>query len=391
VWLAAKRKKRRRTTLNGYESHVRTHLKPHLAHYRLDRLNVGAVQAMFDAIDLRNELVLTENAARRAQEARCRWDKPGRPPTSERARLEAERAKLAEMPPYRRTVSAATKQRIRSTLRAALNAAISAQLITFNAASHVELEGGRRPKPRLWTAEWVRRLRQTGQTPSAVMVWTPEQFGTFLDAAEDDRLYAFFHLVGFRGLRRGETVGQDWADVDLDEALLTPAKEIVTDGWTPYESDPKTDDSASTISLDSLTVAVLKEHRHRQAEERKTAEAAWENTGKVFTTETGGWLHPAAVSDAFRRICSRTDLPPIKLRDLKHVSATLQHAAGGDLHTIKETLRHSTITLTSDTYTSLLPEVDREVAEKAALLVPRARPKRADSRDAHASLTQATS
>ncbi len=58
---------------------------------------------------------------------------------------------------------------------------------------------------------------------------------------------------------------------------------------------------------------------------------------------------------------------------LRHVAATLTHGAGGDLHTIKETLRHSTITLTSDTYTSLLPEVDRATAEAVTALVPRAR------------------
>ncbi|WSD11720.1 hypothetical protein OH738_21255 [Streptomyces hirsutus] len=46
---------------------------------------------------------------------------------------------------------------------------------------------------------------------------------------------------------------------------------------------------------------------------------------------------------------------------------------------MKETLRHSTITLTSDTYTSLLPELDREIAEKAAKLIPRSRPAAADS------------
>jgi hypothetical protein len=32
------------------------------------------------------------------------------------------------------------------------------------------------------------------------MVWTPEKFGAFLDAAEGGRLYAFFHLSGTRGL-----------------------------------------------------------------------------------------------------------------------------------------------------------------------------------------------
>jgi hypothetical protein len=46
---------------------------------------------------------------------------------------------------------------------------------------------------------------------------------------------------------------------------------------------------------------------------------------------------------------------------------------------VKETLRHSTITLTSDTYKSLLPELDREIAEKAAKLIPRSRPAATDS------------
>ena len=93
---------------------------------------------------------------------------------------------------------------------------------------------------------------------------------------------------------------------------------------------------------------------------------------------------PGTVSETFRRILATTDLPPITLRDLRHVAATLTHAGGGDIHTVKETLRHSTITLTSDTYTSLLPELDREIAEKAAKLGP-ARPRRAPSRRHHRS------
>lgn len=36
-------------------------------------------------------------------------------------------------------------------------------------------------------------------------------------------------------------------------------------------------------------------------------------------------------------------------------------------------LGHSSITITSDTYTSLLPEADLAIAEAAARLVPRAR------------------
>ncbi|QIB44918.1 tyrosine-type recombinase/integrase [Streptomyces aureoverticillatus] len=391
-WFTAK--KRRKTTLNGYASHIRVHLKPRIGHVRLDRLNVGHLVEMFDAIADANEIIAAENQARREQIARCKPSTPGRPVAAERERLAPERAKLAEMKPFRKLNGPSTWQAIRRTLRAALNSAIAQQLITFNPAAHVELESGKRPKPLLWTDERVRRWRETGVIPGSVMVWTPQQFGVFLDAAEEDRLYAAFHLMGSRGLRRGEAVGQDWHEIDLGAGLITPAKEIVVDGWDPYESEPKTDGSANTIALDSANVTALRDHKVRQDKERAEWGTAWQDTGKVFTQEDGSWLHPETVSETFRRILATTDLPPITLRDLRHVAATLTHGGGGDIHAVKETLRHSTITLTSDTYTSLLPEVDREIAEKAASLIPRAR-NAAESADespddatsAHASLT----
>ena len=61
---------------------------------------------------------------------------------AERRRLAEERAKLAEMKPYRKTNGPATRQAIRRTLWTALNAAIARGLITFNPAAHVELESG---------------------------------------------------------------------------------------------------------------------------------------------------------------------------------------------------------------------------------------------------------
>lgn len=371
TWVEAK--KTRLTTTKNYRSHIRVHLKPGLGHYRVDRVNVGHVQEFFDSIDDKNEVVLAENQARREQEARAKWGKASRPPEAESARLAVERAKLDAMPPYRLVTGPATKQRIRATLRTALNAAIKRQLITFNPASHVELESGKRPKAVLWSDQHVAHWREAGEKPSAVMVWTPTQIGAFLDVAESDRLYAFFHLIAFRGLRRGEGVGQDWVNIDLDNQSITIAKEIVVDGWTPIETIPKTDGSAATIGLDTVNVQVLRDHRARQLAEKEKAGAKWVETGKAFTTETGEWLHPEKVSDTFRRICRDAELPPINLRDLRHCAATLIHAGGGDLMAIKETLRHSSIKLAGDTYTSLLHEVDLAIAEKAAALVPRAR------------------
>ncbi|MFG2406862.1 tyrosine recombinase XerC [Streptomyces brevispora] len=379
-------KKTKRTTTSGYRSHIRIHLVPGLGHYRLDRLNVGHVQAFFDAIDERNETIAAENAARREQEARSRWGKRSRPPAADSTRLAVEREKLAAMPPYRLITGPATKQRIRATLRTALNAAIRRQHITFNPAQWVELASGKRPKAVLWTDRHVEHWRKTGERPSGVMVWTPTQIGAFLDEAEASRLYAFFHLIAFRGLRRGEGVGHDAVNTDLEGGAITIARELVVDNWEVFEDEPKTDGSAATIALDSLNVAVLGEHRRRKVLEREAwnrqaaADRAagkdtpdWVETGKEFVDVDGSWLHPEKVSEEFRRIYRRAGLPPISLRDARHCAATLIHGGGGDMHAVKETLRHSTIQLASDTYTSLLKEVDQEIAERAAALVPRAR------------------
>ncbi|WP_086809863.1 site-specific integrase [Streptomyces reticuliscabiei] len=390
-WLAGRRG--RRTGISRDESNIRVHLKPRIGHLRLDRLRVSHLGEMFDAIADDNETIVTENADRREQMARCKWGKVGVPPATERPRLAAEKAKLAEMPPFRHVVGPATRQRIRSTLRAALNDAIAQQRfgITFNPASHVEMDSGRRPKGLLWIDEHVRRWQETGEKPSAVMVWTPEQMGSFLQHAVDDRLYALFHLVTFRGLRRGEACGQRWTDVDLDKGLLTVARQIVQDGWTVYEDVPKTNSGARTIALDSGTVQVLREHRARQQVERGRLGAAWVDTGRIFTREDGSWLRPSHVTDRFAELYGQAELPPVRLHDLRHGAATLIHAGGGDLHAIKETLGHAGIAITSDTYAHMLPQVDRAIAEAAANVVPmprRGQPAKINGTAAHAALTQ---
>jgi integrase len=151
---------------------------------------------------------------------------------------------------------------------------------------------------------------------------------------------------------------------------------------------PKTDAGARTISLDSVTVEVLREHRERQLAEKDNAKDAWVSTGRVFTQEDGTWLRPSHVTDRFTEVYREIDLPPVRLHDLRHGAATLMHAGGGDLHYIKSTLGHSGIQITSDTYLNLLPQVDKEVAEAAARLVPLQRPKKPAGTPAHAPLTQ---
>ncbi|MFI1867550.1 tyrosine recombinase XerC [Streptomyces jumonjinensis] len=370
MWLAGK--KGRQSAISRDESNIRVHLKPRIGHLRLDRLRVAHLSELFEAIAEANVEIAEGNAARRkAFEDLAQIPWKGR---EHRAHRKVMKAAIHGMEPYRRIVGAATRQRVRSTLRAALNAAIAQQLITFNPAAHVELEAGKRPKALVWTDERILYWKRTGEKPSPVMVWTPEHTGLFLDHVAEDRLYALFHLTAFRGLRRGEACGQKWMDTHLATGSITVAKQLVVDGWEVYEDDPKTDSGARTIALDSDTVDALKRHRAQQDEDRERWGSAWVETGRVFTRENGELLHPANVTRRFIELYEEIGLPPIRFHDLRHGAATLARAAGADLKDIQEMLGHSSITITADTYTSLFPEADLAIAEAAARLVPRARP-----------------
>ena len=267
-WLPTRRAIRT-NTYRSYESHIRLYLTPALGTIRLDRLRVAQIADMFDVLAERNV---------RIAEARGSKDP-------------AVRVSVKNL----RIVGAASMQRIRATLRKAFNDAIREYqpMITTNPAAFVELPSGARPKPLVWTPERVTRWRATGEIPSKVMVWTPQQTGQFLDHATGDRLYPLCHLVTFRGLRRGEACGARWTELDLDAGTLAVSMQLLQYGWATSLEEPKTDSSDATIALDAGTVTVLKAHRRRQAAERLAARQAWPDTDLVFTKPDGQSLHPA--------------------------------------------------------------------------------------------------
>jgi integrase len=91
--------------------------------------------------------------------------------------------------------------------------------------------------------------------------------------------------------------------------------------------------------------------------------------GYLFPGRGGELIRPDSVSHLFRRLNTDSGLPPIRLHDLRHGAACLSLAAGNDLKTVQAMLGHSSIVLTADTYTSVLPSLARQSAEATARLV----------------------
>ena len=105
-------------------------------------------------------------------------------------------------------IAASTVNRVRATLRSALNAAVREGPIASNPLAHLRLDKPVRPHPVIWSGERVEAWRRDGIRPQ-IGVWTLRQLIIFLTGVEDDRLAPLWWLIALRGLRRGEAAALD--------------------------------------------------------------------------------------------------------------------------------------------------------------------------------------
>jgi integrase len=120
--------------------------------------------------------------------------------------------------------------------------------------------------------------------------------------------------------------------------------------------------------LPPKVVAVLKEHRTAQLEARLKAGADWAPgpglEDLVFTSRTGKPILPRNVNRALEAVLRRAGLPQLRFHDLRHSHATLLLKKGVNLRVVQERLGHSTVAMTLGTYSHVLPDLQREAAEK---------------------------
>lgn len=188
-----------------------------------------------------------------------------------------------------------------------------------------------------------------------------------------DRLHALWVLLVTTGLRLGEALGLTWDDIDFGTGRLSVRRALQRQrGEGLVFVEPKTSKSRRAVYLPEGTVTALREHRRHQLEERLQVGPAWRELNLVFSQCDGRPLEPSSVSQQFRRVLERGELPRIRVHDLRHTCATLLLAKGVHPKIVQELLGHSTIALTMDTYSHVTPALHAEVARQmSALFVSR--------------------
>jgi integrase len=172
-------------------------------------------------------------------------------------------------------------------------------------------------------------------------------------------------LAASTGLRQGELLGLAWTDVDLEEATLTVRRSLAHAWEGGYAlAEPKTARSRRTLNLPSIAVDALRRQRELQEAATAAVGTAWQDRdGLVFTDAVGRPLMPYDVSHAFGRLLLAARIPRIPFHGLRHSAATAMLAAGVPLKVVSDALGHSTITITADRYSGVVPAQRREAAE----------------------------
>lgn len=200
-------------------------------------------------------------------------------------------------------------------------------------------------------------------------VWTPEHLRAFLKFSAASPHGPLLRVAAMTGLRRSELCGLRWVDVDFDRARLTVRQAITTVRHQPSLGDVKSTRSRRVVDLDPVTLQVLRSERARQRASRLELGPEWTDSGLVFTMPDGSGWHPDVITRAFTRLVERSDLPRIRLHDLRHTHATHLLAAGTNVRVTSERLGHASVSFTLDVYGHVLPGQQADAAAAVSALV----------------------
>jgi integrase len=173
--------------------------------------------------------------------------------------------------------------------------------------------------------------------------------------ADDPNRHAW-HLA-LAGLRRGETAGQRWADIDLENRTLQIGATRVDVGGRAFDQDePKTANAGRVLPIPDALHTELTAAKNRQAAEKLALGEAYTDAGYVVCNEAGEPYHPSTMSTLWQAAIRDLDVPQIRLHDARHTRATLMHLQGVPIALVAAWLGHADVLLTMRTYVHAQPE-----------------------------------
>ena len=231
--------------------------------------------------------------------------------------------------------SARTRHHARAVLRTALARAVAHGLVLRNAAALASA-------PRVEHRE--------------VQSLSPQHVRRLLESVRGDRDEALYIVAIATGLRQGELLGLRWSDVDLSGGTLRVCHALQRVDGSLQLVETKTARSRRTVTLPAIALDALRAHR--------AAQDGQIGSMYVFTTATGTPLDGTNVTKRLQAVLAAARLPHVTFHALRHTTASLLLAQGVHPRVVMEQLGHSQIALTMNTYSHVIPVLERDAADR---------------------------
>lgn len=238
-------------------------------------------------------------------------------------------------------LSAQTVLHIHRVVSEALGQAVRWQLLAANPALAVQPPRPARPELDIPDRETVERI---------------------VKAAEGTQLFMPVLLAAATGMRRGEILGLRWSAVDPVNGLVRVVSTYQRSSRGREFGEPKTDRARRTIVLPRFALEALRRHRRQQTARRLVAGGAWHDLDLVAELGDGRPIDPSEMTRKFRSLARKAGSQRVRLHDLRHAFATMLLGSGIHPKIASEALGHSTVGITLDTYSHVLPNMQEKAA-----------------------------
>lgn len=197
-------------------------------------------------------------------------------------------------------------------------------------------------------------------------MWSSDQLKNFLAVAKDDDLHPLWHLLATTGMRRGEALGLRWQDVNWERGTVHIVQTVIVDtanrGAALIQHNAKTKTGARTVRLSLETVSLLKDYR-KEWLEKKLAATAWIDNDLIVCRSKGTSINPNNVTRSFDVLVRLANVPDITVHGMRHTHATQLLKANVSPKIVSERLGHANVSITLDTYSHVLPDMQDTAAE----------------------------
>ena len=183
--------------------------------------------------------------------------------------------------------------------------------------------------------------------------YNERQLKELFDALRNDPILPLVKITALYGLRRSELLGLQWDSIDFEGKTMTirhtvsKVTEVVAKDKTKNASSRRTFPLTSE-ALEIFTIAKCQEVQNRIAFGRE-----YQENNYVFKWPDGHTYSPDYISERFRNLLKKHNLPHIRFHELRHSCASMLLAMGWNLKDVQEWLGHSDIKMTANIYSHL--------------------------------------